>query len=141
MNNFEIRGDLDNPYHFSVGAVIVKGSDIAIIYKQHRYYTLLRETLYITESISEGLIRGAQEELGVTINTDKFLGGLVTHFDRNGTTIEKTTVYFLCQYTGDTSKKREHDELDDTIYWVSPKKALDLLEQANSPEAEIIKRI
>lgn len=143
QSNSELRGDSHNPYHFSVGAVIRKDDTFAIIHKQGIYYTLLRETAHVDESISECLNRGSQEELGVTVQIERFLGGLITHFTREESDmdIEKTTIYFEAHVVNETGeKKQEEDEVNDTIHWVSFDEACSLLEGDNNPEFEILKR-
>ncbi len=96
--DIELRGDDSSAYHFSVGAVVRKDDKVAIIHKKGAYYTLPRETVYIHETIVSGLKRGAKEELGVSINLIRFLGGLITYFKRENskTDIEKQ-LYILKQ--------------------------------------------
>lgn len=81
------------------------------------------------------------EELGVVTKIDKFLGGLITHFNRpDGTEVEKTTIYFLAYPIGSESRTPQSDETDDEAVWVSVDKAMALLEGQNNEEASIVKR-
>lgn len=145
MNNvhLELLGDAKNPYHFSVGCVIRRGNKIAIIQKTDKHYTLLRETAYSDESPIATLQRGAREELGVEIVVKRFLGGLVTHFKREGNNmdIEKTTIYFEAEAGVDISEKRQElDELQDVVLWVPYEEAYRLFQEQNNPEIEMLLR-
>jgi len=138
---FQVRGDKNNPYHLSVGAVAIKGKNIALLEKPDGFFTLPRETLYSKENITEGLNRGLEEELGVKVEIIKYLGGLINHFHRPDTTeVEKTTIYFLTLVKGQTEKIRQKDELEDKVIWASPEKAINELKKCNNKEHIIVQR-
>ena len=140
---FQIRGNSNNPFHLSVG-IVVKDSDnrVALIRKNNSYFTIPRETMYLSESVENTLKREAAEELGIEIYVDKFLGSLVTHFKRpDGTDIEKTTTYFLAKKGVDKKRNPETDEMDDEIVWVDLKKAIQELRDCENPEYKILERV
>lgn len=137
-----LRGDKNNPFHLSVGQVAEDSNGkIALIQKPDGKKTLPRETTYLLEPYDQALTRGADEELGVKVQTVRYLGALITHFDREPkVTVEKTTLYFHTKASAKTVRKLEEDEAEDTVLWISPKEALDLLSQRENPESEIVKR-
>ena len=137
-----LRGEKENPYHLSIGQVVIDdNSTIALIEKSDGTITLPRETTYMNENYSEALVRGACEELGVVVRPIKFIGSLITAFNRDPQTIlEKSTLYFLCKVSGTTVQHLEEDELDDTVLWVDSKEAIRILQGQENPEAQIVAR-
>lgn len=137
-----LRGDKENPYHLSIGQVIINNQNqIALIQKSSGVLTLPRETTYIEESYAEALVRGAQEEIGVTIKPIRFLGSLITSFNRDSeTVIEKSTLYFLSIMLEETENNLELDEIEDTVIWIEPTEAIEKLKEQDNPEYEIIHR-
>lgn len=145
MNNTEIllRGDKENPYHLSIGQVILNQQDqIALIQKNDSSLTLPRETTYLEENYKEALLRGAIEEIGFTVKPIKFLGSLTTSFNRDPETIiEKSTLYFLSETLEKVEKHLEEDEIEDTVIWIEPAEAIEKLKEQDNPEAEIVQRV
>lgn len=140
--NFQIRGDSDNPYHLSVGAVILKINEVTLLKKKDGSYTLPRETMYLQESIEESLVRGMQEEIGIIIKIGKYLGSQTTYFTRpDNTNVEKTTIYFTVTKLNDIIKKQEFDELGDKIIAIDIRKAIELLKNQNNEEYKILQRV
>lgn len=139
---FQVRGDSNNPYHLSIGTVVTDEEKIALVKKPSGIYTLPRETVYSDESIEDALNRGIEEELGVLVNIIKFLGTQITYFDRpDGTSVEKTTIYFLANKTGETSKNQAEDELDDAIEWFESNEAIKILKEQSNMEFKLIERV
>lgn len=147
----EIRATKTNPYHLSVGAVVTNQQRVALIIKPDYYVTLLRETIHLNESLAAALQRGAKEELGITIEIDRFLGGISRDSQDFGWTkpanttqdqpvVEKTTVYFLCHETGKTAPNPEPDEVIDQVVWLAFDQAKELLAGCGNPEADILER-
>jgi hypothetical protein len=86
--------------------------------------------------------RGGKEELGLKIDVKKFLGSLITHFDRpDGTVVEKTTNYFLAEKKGETEKALANDEIDNVIIWVKTEEVIKLLKNCSNDEYKILSRI
>ena len=138
---FQVRGNKNNPYHFSVGAVVIKDGNIALLKKPDDSITLPRETLYSKESIENNLARGLEEELGVIVKVKKYLGSIQEYFYRpDKTRVEKTTAYFLVIATKNTKRNPQKDEMDDEIMWLSPSDALKLLKSSNNKEYKIVQR-
>ncbi len=137
-----LTGDRENPYHLSIGQVVFdKNNRIALIEKKDGTITLPRETTYLNENYSEALVRGALEELGVTVIPIRFIGSLITTFNRDPQTIiEKSTLYFLSRVEEVKTKHLEDDELDDTVLWTKPSEAIEKLKEQNNPEFGIILR-
>lgn len=147
MNNnlgFQIRGDLNNPFHLSVGVITKdKANRVVLIKKKNGYFTIPRETMYSLETIEDALKRCTAEELGIEVSfINKFLGALITHFKRpNGTDIEKTTIYFFVQKGSDKKRNPEPDEMDDEVVWVDLRKAIHKLRDCKNPESKILERV
>jgi hypothetical protein len=118
----------ENPYHFSVGAVI-QGPDGRILC--HHYadvpinpirpqslYLLMRETLEPGESPETALARGAMEEFGATVRPIRFLGSLLCSFQEKGTQVEKATAYVLCELeTLEPAKRNDDPENQSNVEW------------------------
>jgi ADP-ribose pyrophosphatase YjhB (NUDIX family) len=139
---FQVRGDKNNPYHLSVGAVVVKNGNVALLKKPDGSITLPRETLYSKESIENSLVRGLKEELGVIVEVNKFLGGLKEYFYRpDGTKVEKTTIYFLARTIKSSKKTPQEDELEDEVCWLNSKNAIQKLKEANNQEYKIVQKV
>lgn len=139
---YELKGDTNNPYHLSVGAVVIKNKKIALIKKPDGYCTLPQETLFLNENLKAGLIRGIKEELGEIVNIKKYLGSLKSYFFRpNGTKIEKTTLYFLAKATSTTKKQQQKDELKDKILWLNKKQITERLKQSKNNETKILEKL
>jgi len=139
---FQISGNNINPYHLSIGAIVENNNKYALVKKADGIYTLPRETMYSKEGLEDALYRGLQEELGIKVTIIKYLGSLITHFPRlDGTDIEKATIYFLTQKTGETKDNKAEDELLDTIEWHSMKDCIKSLKKQNNSEFKLFERI
>ena len=143
MKDKQLRGDKNNPYHLSIGQVIENNSnEIALIKKADGIIILPRETAYMDENLVDTINRGANSEVGVTVSIDRFLGSLITSFNRDpNTIIEKTTIYFLTKVIGKCEKNLTEDEVDDIVLWKNFKETISLLENQDNREVEIIKRL
>lgn len=139
--NFQIRGDDTNPYHLSVGSVILEKSLVTLLKKKDGSFTLPRETMYSQESIEESLVRGVKEEIGVIVSVDRYLGSIITFFTRpDNTNVEKTTIYFLVTKQKNDVKKQEIDEIEDETISIDIHKAIELLKNQNNEEYNILQR-
>ncbi len=133
----QIRGDHKNPYHLSVGAVVTNNNLVVLIKKGGNFYTLPRETIYSLENVHGAVQRGLEEEVGINSEVVKFLGSVIEHFNRSdGTKVEKTTLYFLCEKASDYKE----DETDEEVIWVENQKALELLKKCGNEEYNIVDR-
>lgn len=140
--SFLVVGNSNNPYHLSVGGTLLSDGKIWLIKKPDETLTLPRETVYSNESFTATLMRGFVEELGKEVSVSKFLGSLITHFNRpDGTDVEKTTLYFLVEYIGDTMKNQADDEVDDEIIEMGLKQAIETLKKQSNEEYLILQRI
>jgi len=119
------RGTKSQPYHLSVGAVLV--NDKAEIACHHfekiqglrELYILVRETMEPGETIENTLARGLMEEFGAKGDLTSYLGSLTSAFERDGENIQKTTLYFLVELKSiDTESRMADDpEKDSQIEW------------------------
>lgn len=133
-----LRGEKPNPFHLSVGQVIVnKNSQIALLFHSTGEITLPRETTYSNESYEECLQRGAAEEIGAKILVKNFIGSQIsTFFREDHSLITKTTIYFLTNAV--EIFEPEKDETGNKIKWMSFEEAQDLLKNKSNPEFEIL---
>lgn len=133
MKNY-YKGNEDQPYHLSVGAVAVndKGEICCHYHKQMLFrgvpkdftdfYILMRETIEIGESLEDTLHRGLMEEFGVTGDIITYLGSIKGHYPINNISIEKTTIYFLVKTkTFDLTQRSEEDiKGQSEVQWQTP---------------------
>lgn len=127
MKNY-FRGSKASPYHLSVGAAVVnkKGEVACHYFKEFRglqnFYILMRETVEPNESIETALQRGLGEEFNLTASLDSYLGSIVSYFERDGVSVEKTTLYFRMNLISINSGERsgEDPESSSEIQWLEP---------------------
>ena len=100
----------DNPFHISVGALLVNDKGEILVHKaraadmdsEYRYklggldeaYILMRESLENGETLEKGVARGLKEEFGVEGKIERYLGSL--QFEVEG--FEKTTLFFQVSF-------------------------------------------
>ncbi len=138
----EIIGTKENPYHLSVGIVVKDDSKVILIHKKQKKYTVPSETISLNETLEEAVKRGAREELGLLVEIEKYLGGMIFTFKRaDETEINKTTCYFLVRKVGECEKTPMDDELLDEVHWFEIAEAISVLEKEGNVQAEILKRI
>ena len=121
------------PFHISIGAIVVdKNNNVGCHYfDKHEipgfgvfedFYLLMRETIEPRETIEGCLGRGLVEEFGVNAKIRHYAGSIVSRFQltKGGPTVEKTTLYFLCDLISiDESKRRLNDpESGSIIKWL-----------------------
>lgn len=135
MKNY-FQGTLDRPYHISIGA-LVKNTEgkicchyfDSITHKSIGTLTdfilLMRETIEPNETIEQCLMRGLMEEFGIQANLNTYIGSIVSkfRFEETEVMVEKTTLYFLCDFVSlDESKRKSGDlEASSTMQWLDPK--------------------
>lgn len=144
MENY-FRGTEKNPYHISIGGVIVndEGKICCHYFKtiEHpnfgdfkNFYLLLRETIEPHESIEVCLARGLEEEFGIIATLQSYLGSTVTEIElvtENNAIIQKTTLYFLCKFVSIDQSKRKEDDAEATseIVWFEPKELIEKMRE------------
>lgn len=139
-NKTQIRGDKNNPYHLSVGAVLIEDGKIYLIKKPDGYLTLPRETMYLEESLIKTLKRGCEEEMGVKVELERFLGTLISNFNReDGTKIEKTTLYFSVIFESKTNREPKADEINDEVIKINLREAIEKMKFQKNEEYKILK--
>lgn len=125
-----------NPYHISVGAVLVNAKGEICVH----HYTkenvpeqyganmgglsevriLMRESLENGETLEEAVSRGLVEEFGAEGELIRYLGSLRVNIKGRLRTFEKTTLYFQVRCTKLGDRPVDDDESFSTLEWVSP---------------------
>lgn len=121
MNYFQ--GNKNHPNHISVGAVLIndKGEVLVHHFTENtegywadqglsNFYTLMRKTININESLETALHRGLVEEYGATAEIKDYIGSIQSHWKHDTVDIEKTTLYFLCKLIDQDLSKREQEQ-------------------------------
>lgn len=131
MTSNYFQGTIQNPYHISIGAVVRNDrGEICCHYFEHfshagfgafeHFYLLMRETIEPGETIEDCLSRGLREEFGIQAKLRSYIGSIVSHFPREHTEIEKTTLYFLCDLVSfdESQRKADDPEAGSAIVWL-----------------------
>jgi len=163
MTNNYFQGTKINPYHISIGAVVrnEKGEICCHYFKKFEHksvgsfenlYLLMRETIEPNETIEQCLARGLMEEFGITANMVSYLGSIQSKFPivNSEIVVEKTTLYFLCDFISINESQRKPDDLEASseIVWVEPNKLIEIMTEQgiktnreDADESVIIKRL
>ncbi len=153
----ELSYKAGRPYHLSVGALVVNDESKICVHHYSRIqeltdiYLLMRETISTEETLEKAIERGLLEEFGMTAQITDYLGcwtcSLFVQDEQRQ--VEKTTIYFLCQYHSHNLSKRstEDDEMGSQIEWHTPEHLIEIMSEqgkrtgrADADESEIIKR-
>lgn len=132
MQNY-FQGTIEHPQHISIGAVVRNDEGKICVHYFERIahpsigevtdlYLLMRETIEPHESIEACLHRGLLEEFGMKATLVEFLGPIVSHFPKDSIRIEKTTLYFLCDFVSSHESDRKAGDIEATshIEWHFP---------------------
>lgn len=142
VNNFELRGVAENPFHFSVGLVIVHDNKIVVIRNEDNEITLPRETIWLNESLEDCAKRGAKEELCYLIKPVRYLGTIkLSLINKDNVFVEKTTAYFVCDFVEQFSETEFPDGEVKEVMWLSPEEAQNLLKEHKNEEYKIVERL
>lgn len=130
MENY-YQGITKYPAHLSVGAVLLNDKQevctlhfttISLPQYAHLtdFYILMRETIELGETLEQALARGLKEEFGAEGAIEAYLGSRKTVFEKNGSAVEKTTLFFLVQCTTFDPKRSQRDDVESEakIVWV-----------------------
>jgi 8-oxo-dGTP pyrophosphatase MutT (NUDIX family) len=122
-----------SPYHLSVGVVLMNDEGEVACHHHtnalgkglpfNELYLLMRETVEDGESLYDAVARGLQEEFGLSGEVERYLGSTrnTIHAPNGNYDFEKTTVYFLCKYTGAAAERDQDDpESGSDIEWIKP---------------------
>lgn len=75
------------------------------------FYILMRKTISPHESLERAVHQGLAEEFNAKASLDDYLGTIIsTAYDKTGGAkipFQKTTLYFLCTYQGETGERRD----------------------------------
>jgi len=156
------QGRIDHPWHLSVGAVVLNERNEvcchyfkAIKHKSWEetfkdFYTLMRETIEMGETIEQTLHRGLMEEFGIEGIIRAYVGSINCMFPLKDKQIEKTTLYFLVDLQSfDPTKRSQADqESQSEIQWQSldflipkMKESAKRLKRADADESDILERV
>lgn len=125
MTNY-YSGTKEKPHHISVGAILRNDkNEIACHYYEKKirkypenFYTLMHESVEMGETLEQTLHRGLQEEFGATAEIKEYVGSLVITYDVEGQMIEKTVIYFLCDFISFSERNMEDPENQSEIRWL-----------------------
>lgn len=144
MNNY-FQGKQNSPYHMSIGAIVKNDEGKICCHYFDKlthptvgilsdFYLLMRETIEPNEKIEDCLARGLMEEFGMRATLSSFIGSIVSHFPvmleslDTGIMMEKTTLYFLCNFISMDESMRNHGENDpeakSEIKWMDPQELI-----------------
>lgn len=88
----------DKPFHLSVGAALIsKNRQLLTLKRPGGAHILPRGSMEPGETIEATLARELLEETGYQAKPVAFLGTIISHFERDGAQIEKTTLYHLLE--------------------------------------------
>lgn len=130
----------EKPFHLSVGALVIsRNRQLLTLKRISGEYILPRGSMEMGETIEETLMRELTEETGIQADPVAFLGSIISHFERGGEQVEKTTLYHLMENPTRASSGPApgDDEQDSETRWIREQDAYRLL---SSQEAEMAKR-
>lgn len=120
-----------NPYHLSVGAVMLNDAGLVACHHFAEYegrqdfYILMRESVEQDESLLDAVHRGLREEFGATAQIERYLGSIVSQFTIDGEPRgEKTTLYVLARQVGDLGERQTGDSEEASIIEFMPPQEL-----------------
>jgi hypothetical protein len=121
------QGNFQHPQHTSVGAILM--NDKKEICCHHFYtkdlkgywaeqglddfYILMRETIEANETLEHALHRGLMEEFGATATLNDYAGSIQSYFLHRDVTIQKTTLYFVCNLLSQDISKRTGSDIEE----------------------------
>lgn len=157
------QGSAGHPYHISVGAVVKNAEGKicchyfdTVTHKSvgtlNDLYLLMRETIEPNETIEQCLARGLREEFGIVANLNSYIGSIVSQVQIKDTDkfIEKTTLYFLCDFVSmdESLRKKEDIEATSKIVWLDRKELITKmkeqgvrLQREDADESKILENI
>lgn len=78
----------------------------------------MHESLEANETLEDAAVRGLKEEYSMTGSLEHYVGSLVTHFDREGSRVEKTVPYFLYRLVSILERDLTDPESVSEIKWM-----------------------
>jgi ADP-ribose pyrophosphatase YjhB (NUDIX family) len=148
-----------NPYHLSVGAVVLNDEGKVACHhfvefeldgeRLTDFYILMRETMEPDESIEEALDRGLLEEFGIKAELTRYLGSIVSSFGARSK-VQKTTIYFEMKFLEqkDDWRRADDPEKDAEKVWKEPSFLIESmteqgkrLHRTDLDESEVLKRL
>lgn len=143
MSNL-FAGQEGAPYHLSVGAAVIndKGEVCCRHHQTDEHnrpvdgYVLMRETIEGGESLEIAVERGLKEEFRVKASMRDFLGPVISHYGFKDYQIEKTTLFFLCDFQSYVEGSVSGFETDGKLEW----RDIDFLTEKNIAQAKHLGR-
>ncbi len=145
------KGTKEYPHHISVGVVLVNDKkEVAChFYGEQKirnypknFYTLVHESLEDNETLEDAAIRGVKEEFSMKATLVRFVGSLITHFNRDGVSVEKTVPYFLCTVTEIFERDLTDPESISEIKWMDIDELIAIMKtQGEDDESKILEDV
>jgi hypothetical protein len=141
----------EHPHHISVGVVLVNDAgQIACHYyadPQFRnypknFYTLLHETVEMSESLETAVARGLREEFSMTGTLVRYVGSMISRFELDGIMVEKTVPYFLCTLDDIHERDLSDPEAESEIMWMDFQELISIMKtQGEDDESKILEDV
>lgn len=138
-NNISYISSGRNPYHLSVGVVLLNDKKETLALKRKGGdYTLPYGSIEEDANIVDTVFRELREETGYTGNIVSYIGSKHTYFYRDGSEVEKTTIYHLLINPTETGLRDTSDpEAESELVWLGLEELKNLLPAS---DIEIIER-
>lgn len=136
---------VENPYHISVGAVLVNEEGKICLHHRttenvpEEYQVnlgglsevriLMRESLENDETLEECVYRGIEEEFGAKGEIVRYLGSIRIRVDGTEGVFEKTTLYFQVKLISLGKRSGDDDESFSELEWVEPMRLIQLMKE------------
>ncbi len=149
MNHY--KGTKEYPHHISVGVILVnpKNEVACHFYGEQtirnypkNFYTLLHESLEANENLEDAVTRGLREEYSMKGTLERYVGSVVTWFDRDGSKVEKTVLYFLSRLLSIDERDLSDPESVSEIKWMNIDELISVMKtQGEDDESKILEDV
>ena len=137
------KGTKEYPHHISVGVILINDkNEVACHFYGEQtirnypknFYTLLHESLEAKETLEDAVTRGLKEEYSMKGSVDRYIGSVVTGFDREGVRVEKTVLYFLCKLISIDERDLSDPESVSEIKWMNIDDLISIMKTQNEDD-------
>lgn len=145
------KGTKEHPHHISVGVILVNSeNEVACHYYGEQtirnypknFYTLLHESLEANENLEDAVTRGLKEEYSMKGTLERYVGSIVTWFDRDGSKVEKTVLYFLSRLLSIDERDLSDPESISEIKWMNIDELISIMKtQGEDDESKILEDV
>lgn len=139
---FPLRGEAHHPWHLYAGAVLLREDGrLPLLYDSDGGFVLPRKTMLTNENFIHAMHQLVLETVNVMPQLTGYLGSVTTLYTRyDGSTIEKTVLYFEARFESPYHGSFAPAPDDDEHTWVMLGEAFDLLAQEPHGEEVVIER-